>query len=70
GGALVQALVNRGDALVMDYEHKSLQAGEVTPAAGWITRMEMRVDGLYAVDVPWTDQARQMIRGGQYRFFS
>ncbi|MGI0674122.1 phage protease [Pseudomonas aeruginosa] len=70
GQAIVQALLNRGDALVIDYEHKTLQAGEVNPAAGWIKRMEMRVDGLYAVDVQWTDQARQMIRGGHYRYIS
>ncbi|MCG0237673.1 phage protease, partial [Pseudomonas aeruginosa] len=44
GQAIVQALLNRGDALVIDYEHKTLQAGEVNPAAGWINRMEMRVD--------------------------
>jgi hypothetical protein len=61
--------------LAIDYEHQTL-AGVgahpegLAPAAGWIGRLEIRADGLWAADVEWTDKARQLIAGGEYRYFS
>ena len=62
------------DDLVIDYEHQTLLTknnGLPAPAAGWLTRMEWREgEGLFAVDVKWTDKARAMLRAGEYRFIS
>lgn len=60
--------------IVIDYEHQSLRAeqnGQPAPAAGWFKRMEWREgQGLFALDVEWTDKARQMIKSGEYRYLS
>lgn len=70
---IVADLVNRDD-LVIDYEHQSVlakQNGQPAPAAGWFNRVVWREgQGLFAVDVKWTDKAKQMIGGGEYRFIS
>ena len=62
------------DALVIDYEHQTLrvkQNGQPAPAAGWLSRVTWREGlGLFAVDVKWTDKAKQMIGAGEYRFIS
>lgn len=67
--------------VVIDYEHASEQPevakGGPIPAAGWIHELSVggwggrkpASDLLYAL-VEWTPEARQMIHGGQYRFFS
>jgi hypothetical protein len=61
--------------LAIDYEHQTL-AGVgahpegLAPAAGWIGRLEVRADGLWAADVEWTERARQLIASGEYRYFS
>lgn len=57
----------------IDYEHQILEAkqnGQPAPAAGWFRRLEAREDGLWAVDVQWTERARQMIAAGEYRYIS
>lgn len=64
-----------GRKLAIDYEHQmfadvSPRADGLKPAAGWIGGLEIRADGLWAVDVVWTDRAAQLIRGGEYRYFS
>jgi phage I-like protein len=60
--------------LVIDYEHQSLNTqanGQPAPAAGWFSRMEWREgEGLFALDVEWTDKASQMIKAGEYRYLS
>ena len=43
--------------------------GEVVPAAGWITAMEMR-DGVIWAKVDWTGRAAVMIAAREYRFIS
>lgn len=69
--AQVGALAN---SLVLDYEHQTLfatQNGQPAPAAGWFKTLEWREgDGLYAVDVKWTDRAATMIAAGEYRYIS
>lgn len=65
------ALKNR---IVIDYEHQSLATqtnGQPAPAAGWFKAMEWREgEGLFAVDVEWTEKARAMIQGGEYQYLS
>ena len=54
----------------VDYEHASIYpTGEPTPAAGYVQRLEIRRDGLWAL-VEFTRRAADMIRGGEYRFCS
>jgi hypothetical protein len=64
-----------GRQLAIDYEHQSFDAlnsreDGLRPAAGWIGGLEIRADGLWAVDVSWTDRARQLLATGEYRYFS
>ena len=70
---IIADLANRDD-LVIDYEHQSIlakQNGQPAPAAGWFNRVVWREgQGLFAADVKWTDKAKQMIGGGEYRFIS
>lgn len=70
---IIASLAMRDDVLI-DYEHQSMRAsesGNPAPAAGWFKRAEWREgDGLYAVDVRWTDRAAAMIRAREYRFIS
>jgi len=71
--AIASAFNTRSDARVIDYEHQTLHAeanGKPAPAAGWIGKLEARVDGLYAVDVEWTAAAASMIAAKQYRYIS
>ena len=70
---IAQAEAVAGD-FVIDYEHQTLKAeenGQPAPAAGWFKRMEWRDgEGLFAVDVRWTDHARAAIEAGEYRYTS
>lgn len=74
GAALAAKLNARTVALPLDYEHQTLNSesnGQPAPAAGWATRFEWRPGvGLFALDVQWTDRARQMIEAGEYRYIS
>lgn len=59
--------------LVVDYEHASehrAPQGLDAPAAGWITRLEVR--GGFAIwgRVDWTDRAQQQITAREYRYLS
>jgi phage I-like protein len=68
----------------IDYEHASempeVAKGGAVPAAGWIHRLHLRSAAVPAADagkmpalhalVEWTPQAEEMLRTGQYRFFS
>lgn len=72
--AIVRAAALRSDDFVIDYEHQTLQAaknGQPAPAAGWFKRLEWREgQGLFAVDVRWTERAAAMIKAGEYRYIS
>lgn len=64
-----------GRKLAIDYEHQSFgdlntRPDGLRPAAGWIGRLEVRDDGLWAADVTWTQRARELLRAGEYRYFS
>ncbi|MCB1820354.1 MAG: hypothetical protein KDI73_02070 [Candidatus Competibacteraceae bacterium] len=59
--------------LVLDYEHASehrAPQGLDAPAAGWITRLEVRGGAAVWGQVDWTERARQQIEAREYRFLS
>lgn len=61
--------------LAIDYEHQSIdrfnnREGGLRPAAGWIGGLAVRDDGLWAIDVNWTPRAAELLRSGEYRYFS
>lgn len=56
----------------IDYDHQIDHAeknGQPAPAAGWITRLEARADGIWGL-VEWTARAEARIAGGEYRYIS
>jgi hypothetical protein len=63
----------KNEQVVIDYEHASehpvLAKGQPIPAAGWIHDVYTRGNQLIG-RVEWTPQASDMVRTGQYRFFS
>jgi hypothetical protein len=64
-----------GRKLAIDYEHQSFgrfnaRSDGLRPAAGWIGGLDVRDDGLWAVDVTWTERADGLLRTGEYRYFS
>jgi phage I-like protein len=71
---LIEQVAARKNPLPIDYEHQTVHArsnGQPAPAAGWFSRLEWREgSGLWAVDVRWTERARQMIAAGEYRYLS
>ncbi|MGH9355094.1 MAG: phage protease, partial [Terriglobia bacterium] len=62
----------KNDMIVIDYEHASEQPevakGGPIPGAGWIHGLS--ANGNLTALVEWTPQAEEMLRTGQYRFFS
>jgi hypothetical protein len=61
--------------LAIDYEHQSIEPlnsrpDGLRPAAGWIGGLEIRDDGLWAVDVSWTPRAVELLSSGEYLYFS
>jgi len=66
--AVLAAWEQRGNDLVIDYEHQTLEGGPA-PAAGWIKALEAREDGLWA-RVEWTEKAQAFITSREYRYFS
>lgn len=71
---LVAMATERQTPFVIDYEHQTLYAetsGNPAPAAAWFNTLEWREgDGLYAVDVEWTERAAALIEGDEYRYLS
>ncbi len=70
---LIDRFHSRKIDLRIDYEHQAddpgrRQTGPV-PAAGWITELEVRPDGIWG-HVKWTDTAARLIREREYRFIS
>lgn len=71
---LIEKLSTRKDDLVIDYEHQTLYAeknGQPAPAAGWMRpRAELRADGVYMLDVEFTERAKAGIAAKELRYFS
>ena len=72
--AVMEAFRALGHDLVVDYEHQTV-GGEYqapdgrAPAAGWITQLEARDDGLWA-RVNWTDAGARYVTSREYRYLS
>jgi phage I-like protein len=67
---VMAAFQAQGNELSIDYEHQSLTDPPVrAPAAAWFG-LEVRADGLWAVNVRWTRDADAHLRAGEYRYFS
>jgi len=59
--------------LVIDYEHASehrAPQGLDAPAAGWVTRLEVRDGSAVWGHVEWTPKADQQIQAREYRYLS
>lgn len=75
---IAASLIATADALDtpygFDYEHQSLNSqinGLPAPAAGWFKRLEwVEGEGLFAVDVEWTANAKAYIEADEYRYIS
>jgi len=71
--ALVMAAYqDQGNDLFFDYDHRSLSdmgPPDSGKAAGWFG-LELRPDGLWAVNVRWTPMAQAQIEAGEWRYFS
>lgn len=68
--ACVAAWKARGTDLSLDYEHDVTREGfGPRPAAGWCA-LEVRADGLWAIDVRWTKTAQALLDAKEYRYFS
>lgn len=56
----------------IDYDHQIDNApknGQPAPAAGWITQLQSRNDGIWGL-VEWTEKARSYIAAKEYRYLS
>ncbi len=72
--AVIAARRNGEQGFVIDYEHQTLNKatnGQPAPAAGWFKGLEWREgQGLFMVQIEWTERARAMIAGSEYRYLS
>ena len=55
--------------VLVDFDHFSLDTGQSSEAAGWITDLESRDTGLWA-RVRWSDAGLSAVRGGRFRLMS
>ncbi len=55
--------------LLIDFDHFSLDGKQKSEAAGWVTALENRDDGLWG-KIRWSDTGEDCVRGGRYRFLS
>lgn len=72
-GDILRNFTSFGIDLVIDYEHQSLNSGyngAPAPAAGWIKKLEIRDNGVFAVEVEWTDDAKALIEAKKYKYIS
>lgn len=68
---VVEAFRTNGIDLPIDYEHQTDKAtpGGPVPAAGWITEIEARADGIWG-RVRWTEKANALLAAQEYRYLS
>jgi phage I-like protein len=66
---VIAAFRARGNDMVIDYEHQTLDDGQA-PAAGWIKDLLWKgAEGLWAV-CEWTKKATEYLESREYRYFS
>lgn len=61
-----------GGMLPIDYDHAvdlAAPQGRQAPAAGWMTQLQARADGIWA-QVEWTDAGARAVAAREYRFLS
>ncbi len=68
---VIEAWKDYGNRLPIDYEHQTFDpvTNGPVPAAGWFD-LEVRPDGLWAVNVEWTPRAEELLKNREYRYFS
>lgn len=71
GKAVLNTWRERGIRLYFDYNHLSLEPEdeEQGKAAGWFD-LDLREDGLWAVNIEWTDKALKLIESKEYKYIS
>lgn len=69
GQALMERWRRWGNQIPIDYDHQMLDGPPPSPAAGWAD-LELRQDGLWAVNVTWTPRAVEFLRNREYRYIS
>lgn len=72
---VIAHLSSRQNKIVIDYEHQTLlteKNGQPAPAAGWWKGSDTvwTPAGMFAQNVEWTETARKMIAGDEYRYIS
>ena len=55
--------------ILVDFDHDSLDPARPSTAAGWLTDIEERPDGLWA-QIRWSDTGQKALEGGMFRFVS
>lgn len=58
--------------MLLDYNHQSEHSaknGRPAPAAGWITDLEARADGIYG-KVAWTERGAEAVKKREFRYIS
>lgn len=68
--AVLKAAEDYGNRLTIDYEHQALSDPPVQAPAAGRYRLELRADGLYAVEVEWTPDAKKYLSNKEYLYYS
>lgn len=72
--SLTANISQRKNDFMFDYEHQTLYTeknGKPAPAAGWFKKLDyVPGEGLFAVDVDWTQTATKHINDKEYRYTS
>lgn len=55
--------------ILVDYDHFSQDTDKPSEAAGWITALDNRDDGVWA-QIRWSDKGAEAVKGGRYRLVS
>lgn len=66
---IAASLPTGGRPLPVDYAHGTVLGARDGAAAGWITALQARDDGIWA-KVEWTKAGRQAVASREYRFIS
>lgn len=70
--AIIEQFAQHGLDLPVDYEHASelkAKTGEESPAAGWISQLEVRAGAIWG-KVDWTERGAKSLTSKEYRYFS
>lgn len=70
--AVLSAFNDAAALMPLDYEHQSIRAadnGQPAPAAGWITELEARADGIWG-KMAWTARGAAFVMAHEYKYVS